>query len=462
MKWLVFMAMLFSSGELLKAQKVFYTYFESENKQAFYVKMGDNVFTSNASGYLTISNLTDSTYGISVGFPNSTYISRFNITINEKDRGFQIKILDNQLILFDLVSLAIIKPIPDPTKSHSLLERRNDEFTTLLSRAANDTSLLYVQVADKQEIADKKQEVVEKKEAPVLKEEKPFVNANPPKVEKAKDTTAIAFNEPKKTVENTTSKDSLKKDSAIAILPPKDNLPIKDTTTVIKKDTAVTIAQKPVETIPDLKTNQQVIDSSKTKDAIVYTRSKVVKHSESSTSEGFGLTFFDNYSDETDTIRLVIPNPKYQLKLNDDPQDTKGFLDIQPRLSDSQTKKEVKAKVTDTTQVVKQNDQAMIKRVRPACEHKADNNDFLKLRRYMAAKENDEAMISEAKKYFRNRCFTTEQIRNLSTLFLTAAGKYEFFDTAYQHVSDQELFGGLQTEIKDDYYSKRFKALIGE
>ena len=456
MKWLVFTAIFFSSVLSLNAQKVYYTYFESENKQAFYVKMGDHVFTSNSTGFLTISNLTDSTYQVSLGFPNSSLISRFNITINAKDRGFLLKNLDNQLVLFDLETLSIIKPIPDPTRSHTTLDKRYDEFTTLLSRAANDTSLLYVQVADKQE-------VVEKKEVPVKKEEKPVVNTNPPKNENAKDTTAITFNEPKKTVENNTFRDSIRRDSSIAILTPKEKLPVKDTTAIIKKDTAVTIAQRPAETIPGVKINQQSIDSAKNKEAIVFTRSNVVKHSESSTSEGFGLTFFDNYSEGIDTIKLVIPNPKYQLKLSDESQDSKGFLDIQPKTSDSQTKKEIKSKVaTDTVQVAKHNDQAIIKRVRPTCEHKADNNDFLKLRRYMAAKENDETMITEAKKYFRNKCFTTEQIKNLSALFLTAAGKYEFFDAAYQHVSDQESYGGLQSEIKDDYYSRRFKALIGE
>jgi hypothetical protein len=454
MKWLVFIIILFSSVLSLNAQKVYYTYFESENKQAFYVKMGDNVFTSNSSGFLTISNLTDSTYHVSVGFPNTALISRFNITINTKDRGFLIKTLDNQLILFDLVTLNIIKPVPDPTKSHTLLDKRNDEFTTLLSRAANDTSLLYVQVAEKQE-------VVEKKETPVKKEEKPIVNTNPPKVEQDKDTNTITFNEPKKSTDNTALKEILKKDSSTTTASIKDKQLLKDTAS-IKSDTAIAIVKRPMETIPEIKTDQQVIDSVKNKDAIVYTRSKVVKHSESSTSEGFGLIFFDNYSDGTDTIRLTIPNPKYQFKLSDDTPDTKEFLDVRPRSVDSQNKKEIKNKAADSTQIAKQSDQAIIKRIKPACEHKADNNDFMKLRRYMAAKENDEAMISEAKKYFRNRCFTTEQIKNLSALFLTAAGKYEFFNAAYQHVSDQELFASLQTEIKDDYYSKRFKALIGE
>jgi hypothetical protein len=80
----------------------------------------------------------------------------------------------------------------------------------------------------------------------------------------------------------------------------------------------------------------------------------------------------------------------------------------------------------------------------------------------MAAENTDEAMVAEAKKFFKSKCFTTEQVKNLSALFLTSAGKYQFFDAAYLHVNDQEQFSTLESEIKDDYYLKRFKALIGE
>ena len=80
----------------------------------------------------------------------------------------------------------------------------------------------------------------------------------------------------------------------------------------------------------------------------------------------------------------------------------------------------------------------------------------------MAARESDEAMVQEAKKSFKAKCYTTEQVRLLSTLFLTSAGKYQFFDAAYFYVSDRGRFATLQSEIKDDYYLRRFKALIGE
>jgi len=96
------------------------------------------------------------------------------------------------------------------------------------------------------------------------------------------------------------------------------------------------------------------------------------------------------------------------------------------------------------------------------CINIANSKDFLKLRKNMAAQTNDEAMIAEARKFFKTKCFTTEQIRNLSGLFLTSAAKYQFFDAAFGHVSDSSEFASLGVLIKDDYYAKRFKALIGD
>jgi hypothetical protein len=445
----------------LKAQKVYFIYLESESRNPFYAKVGDNVLSSNAAGFLTIPNLTDSTYQLAVGFPNGASISRFTVTINSKDRGFIIKSQDNQYILFDFENSSVIKPIPDPSKSNISYDRRTDEFTTLLSKAANDTTLLYVAVAEKQEV-------------PAKKEEKQVV-IKPPIKEPEKDTASIVKkDEPKQPVVN------LKKDSAITFVPPPVVNTKKDsagTSTAALTDTTHTITKTPdikkeentIAKTPDIKKEENTpvkstVDSLKTADAAVYKKSKVIRHSESSTSEGFGLVFFDNSVEGTDTIRMLIPNPKYQLKQNDEGADAKDFLDVKPKTGDNSIKKtdSPTSKTNADSAVKKQETTAVIKRVRPVCEHMADNNDFLKLRKNMAAKTNDEGMITEARKYFRTKCFTTEQVKNLSTLFLTAAGKYGFFDAAYQHVADQQQFATLQNEIKDDYYFKRFKALVGE
>ena len=78
----------------------------------------------------------------------------------------------------------------------------------------------------------------------------------------------------------------------------------------------------------------------------------------------------------------------------------------------------------------------------------------------MAAADNDDDMISEARKNFKTNCFSVYQIRNLSTLFLNDEGKYKFFDAAYPFSSDPHNFISLQLELKESYYINRFKAMI--
>ena len=78
----------------------------------------------------------------------------------------------------------------------------------------------------------------------------------------------------------------------------------------------------------------------------------------------------------------------------------------------------------------------------------------------MAAEKNDEAMIKIAKKVFKTKCFTTDQVKNLSNLFLQDEGKYNFFDSAYPFVSDSAIYSTLENQLTDPYYITRFKAMI--
>ncbi len=94
------------------------------------------------------------------------------------------------------------------------------------------------------------------------------------------------------------------------------------------------------------------------------------------------------------------------------------------------------------------------------CKNLATQNDFLKLRKKMAAEGTDEEMVDIAKKVFRSKCFTTEQVKNLSVLFLKDDGKYKFFDAAYPFVSDSNNFSSLETQLSDTYFISRFKAMV--
>src|SRR5215213_6853301 len=117
----------------LSAQKVYFIYLQSDNSLPFYVKLNDKVSTSSSSGYLLLSNLVDSSYIVSIGFPPGLSKElKFNISIKGADKGYLLKNFDDGLALFDLQNLTVIKPIIDQTTSNVTYEAKNDSFTSLL------------------------------------------------------------------------------------------------------------------------------------------------------------------------------------------------------------------------------------------------------------------------------------------------------------------------------------------
>jgi hypothetical protein len=394
------------------AQKVYFIYLQTDNNTPFYVKMGDKIYSSATSGYLILSGLPDSIYRFSIGFPSDGRESRFSVQLSGKDRGLLIKRSESGPVLSDLQTSSIIRPQADESEKGISYQRRNDDFTLLLSKAANDSSLVFAPAAVKEEVAVQKETVKTPEVNPRLGDEPVKTDSA---VLKPSQTELAEIKKQGPPVEISINGDT------------KNN--IVDSATVRQED------QRPAADTPSV-----------LKDVEVYKRSVVKKHSESSTSEGFGLVFYDRYEGGADTIRLLIPNPRIALKQSDTAQaDDMGLLDLR---KDSFQKRAASENIKVT--------------IKSPCAATASDKDFLKLRKNMAARTSDEAMVDEAKKYFRSRCFSTEQIKNLGTLFLTSAGKYRFFDAAYLYVTDRDQFPTLQSELKDDYYSKRFKVLVGE
>ena len=119
---------------------------------------------------------------------------------------------------------------------------------------------------------------------------------------------------------------------------------------------------------------------------------------------------------------------------------------------------------SDSVKVLEKTEEVIVSQNRPQiiCKKAASEEDFLKLRRKMAQQSKDDEMISEAQKFFKNMCFTTEQIRNLGVLFLNDEGRYRFYDAAMKYVLDFQNFGTLENTLTSTYYKKRFQALIPE
>lgn len=421
---------LFFASASLKAQKVYFIYLQTDNQQPFYARMGDKVYNSTSSGYLILSNLRDSVYSLNVGIQGSQVPDQqYSISVSKKDQGYLIKNFGEKgWGLFNLTSMAIIMPAsnkPNSVQTVKTEKRENNAFTDLLAKAADDSTI---------------------KEKPVI--EKP--------VEKKTD--AVAENTGKKDVkEITPPKEEVKKEIVVAPVVIKEESKI-DTSigkndaqesknaAQIKEDSIAVVRSKEAELLRQEELRKQdSIEKTKaqTITEVDYKRSTVKLKSESSTTTGIGLVFLDILSDEkTDTIRLLIPPEikktiPVQTKLEE-----KKFLDIPP--ADSVQKETAKTVITKSNN----------------CKVGANEDDFFKLRKKMAAENNDDGMITEAKKIFKTKCFSTLQIKNLSALFLTEESKYKFFDAAYQHVNDAENFTSLQSELKDEYFINRFKAMI--
>jgi hypothetical protein len=417
MKNLLLLITLMAGSLVAGAQKVYFMYLQSDNGAPFYVRLGEKVHSSSASGYVILSNLKDSSYLLQVGFPGQNAESRFPVTVGAQDRGYVLKQVSGTWNLFDLQDLTLIKALaaigPTDEENKQLLAAA-DPFTRLLVQASDDMTLLQAGPSAPAP------QTIAAAAAPIPEKEEPLPAAIMP----APINSALAEAKPVQ-----------------AVFTPAVNVSAQ---TTVKRDT-VPVSAGPMEITEP-----------------AFARSVVTRRSESSTTEGFGLVFVDRLGESADTIRLLIPNPKTTA--------SKTPVQEAPPVASTTTTSttEIKADTAPASKTeapVKDSLSASVANIpvaaagADACKAQAEEKDFLKLRRNMAAAEDEGGMIVVARKNFKARCYTTEQVRYLSALFLTALGKYNFFETAKGHVSDPALFSTLGTELKDEYFSKRFQEL---
>lgn len=83
---------LFFISTVVKAQKKHFIYFQSENKEPFFVMINNKNYSSSLSGYLIIPRLKNGKYFFIAGFPKDKYPEqKFSYVVNDKDAGFVLK-----------------------------------------------------------------------------------------------------------------------------------------------------------------------------------------------------------------------------------------------------------------------------------------------------------------------------------------------------------------------------------
>ena len=365
-----------------RAQQTHYIYIQTENKQAFYVKLNEKIFSSTVSGYVIIPRLTGGKYKLSIGFPKNEWSAQdIDVTINDKDEGFILKYFDSKVWgLFNLQTLAIEFATDAATVSKPEIVNKTDAFSNTLAEVTNTPSI-------------RQEETV------------------------------------------------------------------KEQTTIISNDSAKVIVKEETATIESSTHISQVFSMiDNTGRSVIY-----------AISDG----------NNNDSIRLFIPYDKIAETAVDTGSKTWGEIraitrdslekkdsianTLQPVNNENKTTVDAKPGITDVkiadVNSDKKNEYKVII-LNPACNASATVDDLSKLGKKMAAADNDDARIAAAKKVFKTKCFTTEQVRNLTPLFSGDEGKYNFFDAAYSHVSDIGNFKDLQFQLTDEYFINRFKAML--
>ncbi len=422
------------------SQKVYFVYLQTETDQPFYVRMDKITFSSSSSGYLILPKLKDSTYSFAVGFPEGKWPEqRFSVTMNKKDHGYLVKNFgDKGWGLFDLHTLSVQMAnagsawIPGANKDES-------PFTDILSKASDDPSLKEIAVAPVNEKGTGTAVVKEEKTQEPAEVKQTETDTVKNEVTKTKESSKQKKGKVQKQDPNTepviAKVDQVKTEAII---------PAKNTETVLE----------PVSQEPKTKKEETVVAKTEEKKPVepnIYKSSTVIKRSENNTKDGVGIVYIDQHGNgNTDTISVVIPNPQPIVSPKGEViREDKKFIEMVPDAS-----KSIEEKQTAETK--------SFYREMNNCPSIARDNDFFKLRKQMASVNGDEKMIVEAGKYFKEKCFSTQQIKNLGTLFLTDAGKYNFYVEGYYHVSDKNNYTLLLPELKDEQYISLFKAMVGK
>lgn len=198
----------------------------------------------------------------------------------------------------------------------------------------------------------------------------------------------------------------------------------------------------------------------------------VQKVSEMKDADGVHLSYAEDNGKKTDTIHVIIPsansasntenissetnNTDSNVATSSEPAASENGMTTQdsvkfPDVNTDKSKKDATELVTADKNIAITNSK---------CKNIATGDDYARLRRKMAMETSDEKMINVAKKIYRNKCFTTSQIKKLSTLFLSDEGRYNFFNTSYNSAADASEYSTLQSEFIDPAFVNRFKAML--
>ena len=448
----------------VKGQQNHFIYIQTENKQPFYVKMNEKVYNSSASGYLVISKLKNGTYDFSVGFPKKEWPEQhFSCLVDNKDFGYLVKNFEERgWGLFNLQSLEVLmaRERNDNKKADMAVETKTDQFSILLSDVVNDPSIKQVEQVRQPETT-----AVVPTTASVqspIPDSISGTSTDTGEVDSHIERSYITRQLLNKNLEGTEMVfvDSMDgENSTITVFIPREK-EVQELGSREEKQPvpSLEVGKKPEDPEPVI----TIVEQKSVDTPYVQKTTETVRTANSPSIE---------YNPKEEPKKAAAPKPADSINnyrfIELEPAETgrtkNGKKKAKTNKSGKGTDKDVEERIVSPS--IEYKDKEVGSSTSPLminsdCKDHATEDDFIKARKKMAREDNEESMVSAAKKIFKSRCFTVEQVKNLSVLFLKDKDRYAFFDMAYPFVSDSHNFKNLQAQLTDSYYINRFQVMI--
>jgi hypothetical protein len=443
---------------------------DAENKQAFTVRIGDQLYASSGHGHLVLSHLRDSSYRLNLRFPKKYLAEQvFPVTIHQKDLGFQLRGNDSTWVLYNWQTKETIRPVNEKDSSRILDQgvRREDGFSKLMAAVVNDTSVMYNTYMGNGFHAD----------SPAVKP--PTTNGPPPTVNRqpSTDTTRSTVilpptvNRPPPTV--AVSDKRRLKDSLLAVK--KANAATRDSLLAVKKANAskdsllavqkaaatrdsTIVAQKTTATRDSLLAiNGQPSTANGQRSTVNGQRSSILppgvkKLREVSLKISRKLVYLDVGRDGlTDTVTLFVYFETSDTAVSNPPL---------PALSLKKTR--LKDSTVLPAPLVKIKPALAIRTNGQGCAQLATDGDLESLRSAILSANTEQDKMTAATAAFSVKCYSVSQVRVLAGLFVSDKSRYRLMDAAHLHISDQDHFRELADMYTDKNFQKKFLLMTGK
>ncbi len=433
---------LFSYG--VRAQDERFIYFQSDHQQPFYVKTENRVYSSSESGYVIIYSIPEGhVFNFTLGFPKNIWPSQqFTIDPLQKDMGFRLTQTDSSnWALYDFQSGNMLLAV-----SHSQVQGRKmilivDEFTNVLAEVSHTPSLREKRL---------------KTEISLGSNVSPsFAEGNSAIVHQV-----VQTNDTGLQANNNLTQHSVNTEQPLAPLSTirKQTEYITDSGRVIQY--VVTEGEQistidvliPVDNIIQATENSNLIQAINSDTSAKFVNKDSLTSIVSVVADTFSVQHIDAAVMPSDDTKYLVANVN-DVKLGSLPTIATTIISDRDSVLTFQNMELVP--VADTS-----NANAAKIAVEIICSTAATEKDIIELRRTMVKEDDEGKMLTIAGEAMKEKCFYTEQLRNLAVLFLNEDNRLSYLVSSYRYCIDKEKYTSLSSLLNQEKNINTFKEQI--